>query len=99
MGRTIPIKPIANGAAAAAEDAHVRLQRAGFMRMTDIREPRLSEFVAAFRARGYEVKVVPYEDERPAGDSGSDAGSGEGQICGTIYVRRHDRPTGESDKG
>jgi hypothetical protein len=99
MGRIIPIKPLASGAAFAAEDAHGRLQRDGFLRMMDIGEPRLSEFVAAFRARGYEVTVVPYEDERSAGDAGSDAGGEEDRICGTIYVRKHDRPTGESDKG
>ena len=83
--RVIPIKLAVSRAAAVAEDAHVRLERAGFMRMMLIGEPRLSEFVKAYQARGYEVEALQYRDEST------------GQVvqdCATIYIRRAgDRPT------
>jgi hypothetical protein len=77
--RVIPIKVETGGAAAAAEHAHVRLQRAGFMRMMLIGEPRLSEFVKAYRTLGYEVETLPYRDEA-TGEAVRD--------CATIYIRR-----------
>ncbi|WP_332670051.1 hypothetical protein [Aromatoleum sp.] len=52
---------------------HERLERAGYMRMMQIGEPRLSELVAKYKAKGYEVEVVPYVDD---GDDGSVAPSG-----------------------
>jgi hypothetical protein len=83
--RVIPIKPALGSAAAVAQDAHVRLERAGFMRMMMIGEPRLSEFVKSYQALGYEVETVQYRDES----------TGEVvQDCATIYIRRAgDRPT------
>lgn len=47
---------------------HERLERAGYLRMMQIGEPRLSELVAKYKAKGYEVEVVPYIDD---GDDGS----------------------------
>jgi hypothetical protein len=52
---------------------HERLERAGYMRMMQIGEPRLSELVAKYKAKGYDVEVVPYVDD---GDDGSVAPSG-----------------------
>lgn len=77
--RVIPIRLIAGGGGATA-DAHVRLERAGFMRMMMIGEPRLSEFVRAYQARGYEVEVVPYRDEDAGGETIPD--------CATVYIRK-----------
>lgn len=92
----IPIKMLATGAAAAAEEAHVRLERAGYMRMMALAEPYLSEFVGKYRALGYEVEVVPTQPEDGAGEAGgggSCEGGGEAnQAGGTIYVRKQDRP-------
>lgn len=94
-GRVIPIKVLRTGAAAAAEDLHVRLERAGFLQMMAIGEPRLSEFVEKYKALGYEVEVVPFVDEasddRPGGGEAAPA-------AGTIYVRKQKRPTGEDDR-
>jgi hypothetical protein len=90
--RVIPIKMLATGAAAAAEEAHARLERAGFMRMMALCEPRLSEFVTKYRALGYEVKVLPYEPE----DAGTESGGEPGQSGGTIYVRKQNPPGGEN---
>ncbi|MCC4118692.1 hypothetical protein LLG90_25355 [Aromatoleum toluclasticum] len=47
---------------------HERLERTGYMRMMQIGEPRLSELVAKYKAKGYEVEVVPFVDD---GDDGS----------------------------
>jgi hypothetical protein len=98
MARVIPIKLLAVGPAAAAENAHVRLERAGFMRMMVIGEPRLSELVNKYKALGYEVEVLPYEDTESSADSdsGYDTNAEMSQICGTIYVRKRNRPIGES---
>ena len=77
--RVIPIRLIAGGGAV-AEDAHARLERAGFMRMMVIGEPRLSEFVRAYQARGYEVEVVAYRDEDRGGEPIPD--------CATVFIRK-----------
>lgn len=47
---------------------HERLERAGYMRMMQIGEPRLSELVAKYKAKGYQVEVVPFVDD---GDDGT----------------------------
>lgn len=96
--RVIPIKMLASGAAAAAEEAHVRLERAGYMRMMALCEPRLSEFVGKYRALGYEVEVLPTQPEDAGGEgdgsAGGAAGSEPGQAGGTIYVRKQNPPAG-----
>jgi len=83
MSRVIPIKLIGNGPQAVAEDAqaraHARLERAGFMRMMTIGDPRLSEFVEKYKSRGYEVEVLPADAEM---------GGETGQAFGTVYVRK-----------
>jgi hypothetical protein len=94
-GRIIPIKPV-GAAGAVADDADARLRRAGFMRMMDIGEGRLLEFVALFEARGYEVEVVrdavdaPAE---PAWDAGTDTVEASDPAGGTIYVRKRKPPS------
>lgn len=77
--KVIPINVAPPASPAAAAERQERLERAGFMRMMVIGEPRLSELVAKYRARGYEVEVVPYMDDAPvasAGGCGSSCGSG-----------------------
>ncbi|HJV26165.1 MAG TPA: hypothetical protein VJ673_10780 [Aromatoleum sp.] len=59
---------------------HERLERAGYMRMMQIGEPRLSELVAKYKTKGYEVEVVPFVDDgedgaAPAPTSGCGPGS------------------------
>ena len=91
MPRVIPIKVAVTGAAAIAEEAHARLERAGFMRMVALGEPRLSEFVARYKALGYEVELLPYVDHdighTPACEPGAPV-----QGCATIYVRKQMPP-------
>ena len=82
--RVIPIKVAVGGAAAAAEDAHLRLERAGFMRMMALAEPRLTEFVARYTTLGYEVELVPYAED----DGGGAAIGGSA----TLYVRKRRPP-------
>jgi len=50
-----------------------RLERAGYMRMMQIGEPRLSELAEKYKAKGYDVEVVPYVDD---GEDGSEAPAG-----------------------
>jgi hypothetical protein len=45
------------------EERHERLERAGFMRMTQLAEPRLSELITKYKTKGYEVEIVPVLDE------------------------------------
>jgi hypothetical protein len=89
--RVIPIKVAVTGAAAVAEEAHARLERAGFMRMMALGEPRLSEFVARYKALGYEVELVPYADDGIGDAATCDAGAAV-QGCATIYVRKRKAP-------
>ena len=56
---------------------HDRLEAAGYMRMMQIGEPRLSELVTKYQGKGYEVEVVPCVDD---GDDGLNAPTGGG--CG-----------------
>ncbi len=97
--RFSPIKQIVTKAVD-DDDLHARLQRAGFMRMMLIAEPRLSEFVKAYRALGYEVEVVPYEPEATGTETGcgidSDA-SATSQSGGTVYVRKLTLSTGDNE--
>jgi hypothetical protein len=85
--RIIPIRVAVTGTAAIAEEAHVRLERAGFMRMMAFGEPRLSEFVAKYKALGYEVELVPYAYDDIGAAAACDTGAPV-QDCATIYVRR-----------
>ncbi len=78
--RVIPIKVVAAAGAAVAEEARMRLERSGFLRMMTLGEPRLSEFVARYKALGYDVELVPYQDD------GTDAASV--QEFATLYVRK-----------
>ncbi len=95
--RFIPIKQIVTKAV--DDDLHARLERAGYMRMMVIAEPRLSEFVRAYKTLGYEVEVVPYEPEESGSKTGCDTGSDAGATCrpgGTVYVRKR-APTARDD--
>jgi hypothetical protein len=90
--RVIAIKPVATSREALAEEAHERLERAGFMRMMLLSEPRLSQIVNKYEVLGYEVQVLPYDEGDPsvsdgAGNGGARAG-GVKSGSGTIYVRK-----------
>lgn len=78
--RIIPIKVAASAGVALADEARIRLERAGFLRIMALAEPRLSEFVARYKALGYEVELVPYADELNEGVSVED--------YATLYVRK-----------
>ena len=100
--RVIPIRPVAAGAAASAEDLHEQLLREGWRRQTTIGEPRLSELVENYRAMGYEVRVEGYQASVAGSDTGGcttclDAGQDMGQVIGTVYVRKSDAAQGEDE--
>ncbi len=86
MRRVIPIRVAAAAGVAAAEEARMRLERAGFMCMMTLGEPRLSEFIARYKALGYEVEVLPYAD-----DQSKDAPA---EDLATLYVRKEKSPPG-----
>ncbi len=88
--RVIPIKLAGSGGAALADEARMRLERAGYLRMMALAEPRLSEFVARYEALGYEIELVPYTDDDVPGKTDSEVGSRPA----TIYVRKRKPPTG-----
>jgi len=85
--RVIPIKLAVAADAALAEEARIRLERAGFLRMMALAEPRLSEFVARYNALGYEVELVPYADDNNEGVSVGD--------YATLYVRKANPSSGQ----
>lgn len=64
------------------EALHERLEQAGYMRMMQIGEPRLSELVARYKSKGYEVEVVPYVDDGADGSAPMGGGCGSGS-CGS----------------
>lgn len=66
--KVIPLSPMRTARPDEIDALHERLERAGYMRMMQIGEPRLSELVAKYKAKGYEVEVVPFVDD---GDDGS----------------------------
>ncbi|NMF91514.1 hypothetical protein, partial [Aromatoleum petrolei] len=66
--KVIPLSPMRSDHPDEIDALHERLERAGYMRMMQIGEPRLSELVAKYKVKGYEVEVVPYVDD---GDDGS----------------------------
>ena len=82
--RVIPIKVVASAGAALADEARLRLERAGFMRMMALAEPRRSEFVARYKALGYEVELVPCADDDYEGVPVED--------YATLYVRKAKPP-------
>jgi hypothetical protein len=90
MGRTgsrvIPIKLAAAAGAAAAEEARMRLERSGFMRMMTLGEPRLAEFIARYKALGYDVELLPFADDDTKDVSVED--------LATLYVRKAKPPPG-----
>lgn len=86
MGRVIPITLIGDALRPVVDPAHARLERAGFMRMMVIGEPRLSEIVDRFKQRGYEVEVVPYQPQDVGDEPMTPAETAS--AVGTIYVRK-----------
>lgn len=85
-GRVIPITLIGDASQPTIDPAHARLERAGFMCMMVIGEPRLSEIVDKFKRRGYEVEVVPYVPQDVGDESVAPAETAS--AGGTIYVRK-----------
>ncbi|CAG4883691.1 protein of unknown function [Georgfuchsia toluolica] len=84
--RVIPITLIGDALRPFINPAHTQLERAGFMRMMVLGEPRLSEIVEKFKMRSYEVEVVPYV---PEGVDDETAAQNEPlPISGTVYVRK-----------
>jgi hypothetical protein len=86
MRRVIPIKVAATASAAAAQEVRMRLERSGFMPMMTLGQPRLSEFIARYKALGYDVELLPYADEHTKEASVED--------YATLYVRKAKPPPG-----
>jgi hypothetical protein len=84
--RVIPIKVAVAPGAARAEAARMRLEGSGFLRMMTLGEPRLSEFVARYKALGYDVDLLPYADDDTKDASVED--------YATLYVRKAKPPPG-----
>ena len=63
---------------------HETLRNAGWQCQTTIDEPRLSEIAEAYRALGYEVRVV---QEGVTVGCGACDPAGAGRV-GTLYIRR-----------
>jgi hypothetical protein len=94
--RVISIRPVATTKEALAEEAHARLERAGFMRMMLLSEPRLGTIVDKYEILGYEVQVLPYDETDPSGPDGAGNDcvaqrSGVKSSSGTIYVRKRNQ--------
>ena len=89
----IPIQVAVTGGAALAEQARIRLERSGFLRMMALAEPQLTEFVTRYKALGYEVELVPYTDDVGTGEADGEAGA-PAEDCATIYVRKVKPPPG-----
>src|SRR6187551_2921966 len=70
----IPLNVVPPDSPEAIDELTARLERSGFMAVMQIGEPRLSELAAKYKAKGYEVELVPLVEE------GMDSGGGG---CGT----------------
>lgn len=62
------------------EERGTRLEMSGYMRMMQIAEPRLSELVAKYKAKGYDVEILPVLDETEETMSGG-GGCGSKSSC------------------
>lgn len=74
--KVIPISPLRTDGLDEIDALQDRLERAGYMRMMQIGEPRLSELVAKYKSKGYDVEVAPYVDDGDEVGDGSVAPSG-----------------------
>lgn len=76
--KVISITPVRTSELDAIEQMHERLEGAGYLRMMQIGEPRLSELVGKYKSKGYEVEVVPYVDDGEDGTTLPSVGCGPG---------------------
>lgn len=63
------------------EERGSRLEMNGYMRMMQIAEPRLSELVAKYKAKGYDVEILPVLEETEETMSGGGGGCGSKSSC------------------
>jgi hypothetical protein len=76
--KVIPLHVVHGDSLDDVEARHEHLQSAGYLLLMQISEPRLSEVVAKYRAKGYDVEVLPLLDE---GDL-ANATTTSGNSCG-----------------
>lgn len=82
--KIIPLKAVQADSLDDLDARHERLQNAGYLPLMQMSEPRLSELVAKYRAKGYDVEVLPLLDEGDLANatSGSSCGSGSCSSAG-----------------
>lgn len=76
--KIIPLTPARAPSVEEMDALHERLESAGYMQMMQIGEPRLSELVSKYKAKGYDVEVVPYVDDGNDGTTAPSGGCGPG---------------------
>jgi hypothetical protein len=76
--KIIPISQLPTDRLEEIDALQDRLEQAGYMRMMQIGEPRLSELATKYKAKGYEVEVVPYVDDGDPDPNPSSGGCGPG---------------------
>ena len=81
--RIIPLTPAPMPSPEEVDALHERLEGAGYMRMMQIGGPRLSELVSKYKAKGYDVEVVPYVDDGEDGTTAPAAGGCGPGSCGS----------------
>lgn len=80
--KIIPLAPARAPSVEEVDALHERLEGAGYMQMMQIGEPRLSELVSKYKAKGYDVEVLPYVDDGNDGTMAPTGGCGPGS-CGS----------------
>lgn len=71
IGNVIPLNVVRPGSPEAVDELTARLERNGFMAVMQIGEPRLSELVAKYKAKGYHVELAPLVVEDGSAGGGS----------------------------
>ena len=73
----------------AGQSRESKLLADGYIRRTTIGEPRLSELVAEYQRIGYDVEIIEHRIETDGCGVCFEAGKEAGEICGDLYVRKH----------
>jgi len=79
--KIIPLSVVHAAATESIDDLQERLESAGFMRLMQISEPRLSELIAKYKAKGYDVEVLPLVDEGDGSTPLPSVGCGGASSC------------------
>jgi len=79
--KIIPLSVVHADATESIDDLQERLESAGYMRLMQISEPRLSELIAKYKAKGYDVEVLPLVDEGDGSAPLPSVGCGGASSC------------------